>query len=93
MVSLRSITDTVSLMSSQCALWRKIGNFLCRVGLLLFTASIKSHFENVETSSVQGWQVFANGGLNFGLIWFKPSWQKQVSARVVDKKGKNEKNS
>ena len=27
----------------------------------------------------QGWQVSAKGGLNRGLIRFKPSWQKQVS--------------
>jgi len=29
---------------------------------------------------MQGWQVFANSGLNRGLNWFKPSWQKQVFA-------------
>jgi len=26
----------------------------------------------------QGWQVSANTGLNLGLNWFIPSWQKQV---------------
>jgi len=37
---------------------------------------------------VQGWQVSANGGLNCGLIRFKPSWQKQVSAPILDKTAK-----
>jgi len=30
--------------------------------------------------SRQGWQVSAKHGLNRGLNWFKPFWQKQVSA-------------
>jgi len=28
----------------------------------------------------QRWQVSAENGLNRGLIWFKPVWQKHISA-------------